>query len=173
MRPTGARLGGDAGNERDQFIYTRRYGHDRRPSEAAKAMNDIWEEVWGTINETFQRIAVSLGACYPDLFWSSGHSDNKAFPFRAYAAFAQGSQRSEDVVASVDFHSSEYELRYSADIGRDDGMVLADGPAGIIDVSGGIVSAQVEIEAVVDAIVGFLEASERVIRDAITSPAGG
>lgn len=130
-------------------------------------MNDIWEEVWGIISETFQRIAASLTTCYPRMSWSSGHSDNKAFPFRAYAAFNQDSQGSEDIVASVDFHRSEDRLRYSADIGRDDGTVLADGPTGIIDVSGGLASARAVIGTAVVSIVRFLETSEQVVRDAI------
>lgn len=130
-------------------------------------MNDIWEDVWSIISETFQRIAVSLTACFPDMSWSSGHSDNKAFPFRAYASFNQGPPGSEDIVASVDFHRSEDRLRYSADIGRDDGTVLADGPTGTIDISGGVASARAEIGAAVGSIVRFLEASEQVVRDAI------
>lgn len=130
-------------------------------------MNDIWEEVWGLISETFRLIAASVSARYPEMSWSSGHSDNKAFPFRAYAAFNQGSQGSEDVVVSVDFHRSEDRLRYSADIGRDDGTVLADGPTGIIDVSEGFASARAEIEAAVGSIVRFLKASEQVVDDAI------
>src|SRR5712691_6880942 len=99
--------------------------------------------------------------------WSSGHSDNKAFPFRAYATFNQGSQGSEDVVASIDFHRSGDKLRYSADIGRDDGTVLADGPTGTIDLSEGVASAREEIEAAAGSIVRFLEASEQVVRDAL------
>jgi hypothetical protein len=131
-------------------------------------MNDIWEEVWGIVSETFQRIAASLGTCYPGMSWSSGHSDNNAFPFRAYAAFNQGSQGSEDVVASVDFHRSEDRIHYTADIGRDDGTILADGPAGVIDVSEGVASARAEIGAAVGSIVRFLEESEQVVRDAIS-----
>jgi hypothetical protein len=130
-------------------------------------MNDIWEVAWGMISEAFQRIAASLNHC-PKMSWSSCHSDNKAFPFRAYAAFNQGSNESEDVVASVDFHRSKDRLRYSADIGRDDGTELADGPTGTIDVSGGVASARTEIAAAVVSIVRFLEESEQVIYDAIS-----
>lgn len=125
-------------------------------------MNDIWEDVWDIVGETFRRIATSLSASYPKMSWSSGHSDNKAFPFRAFAAFNHASQGSESVVASVDFRRSEGKLRYSADIGRDDGTVLADGPTGIIDVSEGMTSARGEITAAVGSIVRFLEASEQV-----------
>jgi len=130
-------------------------------------MNDIWEEVWVLTSDAFRGIAASLSERYPKMSWSSGHSDNRAFPFRAFAAFNRGSQGSEDIVASVDFHRSDDELRYSSDIGRDDGTVLADGPTGIIDVSGGIAAARAEIEAAVDSIVRFLESSEQVVRDAI------
>jgi hypothetical protein len=131
-------------------------------------MNDIWEDVWSDLGGTFERIAISLRASFPKMFWSSGHNDNEAFPFWAYAAFNQERRVSEDVVATVDFHRSEDELRYSADIIFDDGPVLADGPTGIIDVSGGVTSARAEIEAAVRDIVRFLEASEQVLRDAIS-----
>jgi hypothetical protein len=130
-------------------------------------MKDIWEEVWGIIDETFHRIAVSLSAGHPKMSWSSGHNDNKAFPFRAYATFNEGPQGAEDVVSSVDFHRSENKLRYSADIGHDDGTVLADGPTGIIDVSEGVLSARDDIEAAVGGIARFLEASEKVVSNAM------
>jgi hypothetical protein len=131
-------------------------------------MNDIWEDVWSTIGETFERISISLKVRFPEMSWSSDHSDNKAFPFRADAAFNRGPLGSEDVVASVDFHRSGDRLRYSVDIGLNDGTVLADGPMGIIDVSGGVTSARAEIEAAIRDIVRFLEASEQVLRDAIS-----
>lgn len=130
-------------------------------------MNDIWEETWEIISEAFRRIASSLSVSYPKMSWSSGHSDNRAFPFRAYATFSQVSQGSEDVVVSVDFCRSEERLLYSTDVGRDDGSVLADGPAGTIDVSEGVESARAEIEAAIGSIVLFLEESEQVVRDAI------
>lgn len=130
-------------------------------------MNDIWEKIWDTLNEAFRRIAISLSASHPEMSWSSGHSDNKAFPFRAYAAFNDGAQGSEDVVVSIDFHRSEEQLRFSADIGCDDGTVLADGPSGAIDVSEDIASAKAEIETAVGNIISFLNGSENVISDAI------
>lgn len=131
-------------------------------------MNDIWEQVWDVVSEAFQRIAVSLRTSYPKMSWSSGHSDNKAFPFRAYASFNEGCQESEDVVASVDFHRSDDKLRYSTDIGRDDGTVLADGPSGILDASEGMASAKSEINAAVGSIVRFLEESEQLVREAVS-----
>jgi hypothetical protein len=130
-------------------------------------MNDIWEEIWDILNEAFRSIATSLSASHPEMSWSSGHSDNRAFPFRAYAAFNDGSQGSEDVVLSIDFHRSEEQLRFSSDIGCDDGTVLADGPSGAIDVSEGIASAKAEIEAAVGNILSFVNGSENVISDAI------
>lgn len=128
-------------------------------------MSDIWETVWDVISETFQRIAVSLKTRYPQMSWSSGHSDNSAFPFRAYVAFNQGF--GVDVVASVDFHRSEGILRYSADIGLDDGRVLADGPTGVINVANGLEAARAEIEAAVGDVTRFLEASGPTLQTAI------
>lgn len=100
---------------------------------------------------------------------SSGHADNKAFPFRAYAVFNKGNPGSEDSVASVDFRLSEYMLRYSADVGRDDGTVLADGPAANIDISNGITSVSAEIRVAIFSIVQFLEESEQTVSDAMAS----
>lgn len=131
-------------------------------------MNDIWEETWETVSETFRQMAASLSARYPKIAWYSGHSDNQAFPFRAYAAFNLGSLGSEDVVVSIDFHRSEDKLRYSAYISRDDDVFMfADGPTGIIDVSAGVGSAKAEIEAAVGSMVRFLKESEQVVWDAI------
>jgi hypothetical protein len=130
-------------------------------------MNDIWEEVWDTVSETFQRLAASLNTRYPKMAWSSGHSDNKVFPFRAYATFNRRSPGSEDVVVSIDFHKSEDKLRYSADIGRDDGTVIADGPTGTIAISGGLGSATAEIRTAIGSIVQFMEANEQLVSDAI------
>lgn len=138
-------------------------------------MNDIWEETWKTVSETFRQMAASLRARDSKIAWSFGHSDNQAFPFRAYAAFNLRFLGSEDVVVSVDFHRSEDKLRYNADklhysvdISRDDdGLIFADGPTGIIDVSAGVGSARNEIEAAVGSMVRFLKESEQVVWDAI------
>src|ERR1035438_1952080 len=127
---------------------------------------DIWEEVWEMINATFQRIATSLAVTHPTMCWSSGHNDNDAFPFRGYAAFKKSSA-DEEVVASVDFHKQDDELRFSADIGLDDGRILADGPVGVIKIAAGLATARADIDAAVKDIVRFLEANEPVIRSAM------
>src|SRR5271168_1168296 len=72
--------------------------------EDAETMTDVWESAWDRLNETFRRVASSLSSSYPDMTWSAGHSDNEAFPFRAYATFNRGWPESADVVTSVDFH---------------------------------------------------------------------
>jgi hypothetical protein len=131
-------------------------------------VTDVWESAWERLSESFRRVASSLGSSYPDMTWSSGHSDNKAFPFRVYAAFNRGHTGSEDVVASVDFHrSSDSGLRFSSDIGFDDGNLLTDGPSGIIHTGQGLLAARAEIEAAVKDIAEFLERSEPMLREAI------
>lgn len=131
-------------------------------------MTDVWEAAWERLSETFRHVASLLGSSCPDMSWSSGHSDNKAFPFRAYAAFNGGQPGSEDVVASVDFHiSSDNGLRFTADIGLDDGRLLADGPSGSINVGGGLLSARVEIDAAVKEIADFMERNAPMLREAI------
>jgi hypothetical protein len=130
-------------------------------------MNDIWEGAWDVLSETFRRIAGSLGQWFPEMSWSAGHSDNEAFAFRAYAAFSLSRGEPEGVVASVDVLRHGDELRYSADIGLGNGPVLADGPAGIIDVASGLAAAAADIDAAVMDITRFLEASESVLRGAL------
>ncbi|HKE67490.1 MAG TPA: hypothetical protein VKB59_23050 [Micromonosporaceae bacterium] len=130
-------------------------------------MSDVWEDAWETIGAAFQRLAESLRSALPALSCSAGHSDNSAFPFRAYAAFTGGID--EDVVVSVDFQRVEGGLRYAADIALDDGHVLDDGPTGIIHIGAGLQSASGEIDAVVDDIVLFIQASEPVIRSRVDS----
>jgi hypothetical protein len=60
-------------------------------------------------------------------------------------------------------------LRYSADIGRDDGTILADGPTANIDISHGVASARAEIRVAIFSIVQFLEESEQTVNDAMAS----
>lgn len=130
-------------------------------------MNDIWETVWDDLSETFQRIVASLGSRFPEMSWTSGHNDNRFFPFRAYAALNSGRDCSEDVIASIDFRRRDGKLYYSADIGFDDGEILADGPSGVIDVSNGLEAERAQIHAAVNEIKQFLMANEFTFRNAI------
>jgi hypothetical protein len=131
-------------------------------------MSDIWESVWESISEAYRRLSVPLNSIYPGMKWACGHGDNKAFPFRAYATFNRGPVGSEDIVVSVDFHRScDGQLRYSTDVGLDDGQVLADGPAGMISIAAGLVAAAPEIDAAVQKIVAFIDASGPVMRRAM------
>jgi hypothetical protein len=100
--------------------------------------------------------------------WSAGHSDNKAFPFRAYATFNRGWPESVDVVASVDFHRQPNgELRFSADIGFDDGEVLLDVPSGSVDIASGLLASRGEIDMAVIDITNFIEQSTSTLRKAL------
>jgi hypothetical protein len=131
-------------------------------------MSDIWESVWESVSEAYRRLSASLTSIYPGMKWSCGHGANKVFPFRAYGTFNRGAEGSEDIIASVDFHRpSGEELSYSADIGLDDGQVLADGPSGIISVINGLAAATPEIEAAVREVVAFLDSGTQVISAAM------
>jgi hypothetical protein len=131
-------------------------------------MTDVWESAWDRLSETFRRVASSLGSSCPDMTWSAGHTDNEAFPFRAYATFNRGWPESPDVVASVDFHRlSNGELRFSADIGFDDGEILLDGPSGSVDVAGGLVASRGEIDTAVMNISNFIEQSTSTLYKAM------
>ena len=48
-------------------------------------MADVWEAAWERLSETFLHVAWLLESSCPGVTWPSGHGDNKAFPFRAYA----------------------------------------------------------------------------------------
>ena len=131
-------------------------------------MTDVWESAWDRLSETFQRVASSLSSSCPGMTWSAVHSDNRAFPFRAYATFNRGWPGSADVVASVDFHrQSNGELRFSADIGFDDGEVLLDGPSGSVDVAGGLVASRGEIDTAVMNISNFIEQNKSTLHKAM------
>ena len=131
-------------------------------------MTDVWESAWDRLSETFRRVASSLSSSCPGMTWSAVHSDNKAFPFRAYATFNRGWPGSVDVVASVDFHrQSDGELRFTADIGFDDGEVLLDGPSGSVDVAGGLVASRGEIDTAVMNISNFIEQNKSTLHKAM------
>ena len=131
-------------------------------------MTDVWESAWDRLSETFRRVASSLSSSCPGMTWSAVHSDNKAFPFRACATFNRGWPGSADVVASVDFHrQSNGELRFSADIGFDDGEVLLDGPSGSVDVAGGLVASRGEIDTAVMNISNFIEQNKSTLHKAM------
>jgi hypothetical protein len=133
-------------------------------------VSDIWEESWPILEESFHKIADRLVLSNPKLSWSCGHFDNETFPFRAYASFNHGAEGAEDIVASVDVRRSDGKLRYSSDIGLDDGRVLADGPTGIIDASTGTVSAKQEIGRTVRAIARFIDSNEALFLSWVMPP---
>lgn len=131
-------------------------------------MSDVWESVWENINAACYRLSVPLSQAFPSLKWSCGHHDNKAFPFRAYATFNRGSEDAEDVVVSVDFHRpADDQLSYSADVGLDDGQILADGPSGTISTAAGLAAAVPEIRIATREIVAFITASGPLLRSAL------
>src|ERR1700733_11074786 len=116
-------------------------------------------------NQPSERSRLTLG---PGMTWSAVHSDNNAFPFRAYATFNRGWPGSADVVASVDFHrESNSELRFSADICFDDGEVLLDGPSGSVDVAGGLVAPREDVGDAVMNISNFIEQNKLTLHKAM------
>jgi hypothetical protein len=132
-------------------------------------MNLIWEDAWEVLNEHFRRLAESLLADHPLMTWSCGHSDNEAFPFRAYASFTSRGPAETDVVISVDVLKRPGELRYSADIALEDGQVLADGPTGTIKITGDIASLRDQIETMIREEVAFIDSSEALLSKQIRS----
>lgn len=131
-------------------------------------MTDGWEPFWDRLIESLRRVAASLSANCPGMTWSAGHSDNKAFPFRAYATFNRGRPESVDVVVSVDFHRQPGgELRFTVDIGLDNGEVLLDGPSGTVDIANGLLASREEIDRAVMDIINFVDQSAPILRKAM------
>jgi hypothetical protein len=126
-------------------------------------MSLVWEDAWEILNEHFRRVAAALSVSYPTMSWSCGHSDNEAFPFRAYASFSGGGPAETDVVISIDFLKEEGELRYSTDIALEDGQILAEGPTGTIKITGGPASLRSKIREVIRAAAAFVDASEGLL----------
>ena len=126
-------------------------------------MSLIWEDAWEVLNEHFRRVAESLMAHHPVMTWLCGHSDNEAFPFRAYASFSGRGPAETDVVISVDVLKKEGELWYSADVALEDGQVLADGPIGTIKITRDIASLREQIENVIREAAAFIDSSEALL----------
>ncbi|SRR6266568_1975526 len=122
-------------------------------------MTLVWEDAWEILNEHFQRVAEILLAEYPTMTWSCGHSDNEAFPFRAYASFSGRGPGETDAVISVDFLKKEGDLRYSSDIALEDGQVLADGPTGTITITDDLASLRAQVETAIREAAAFVDAS--------------
>jgi hypothetical protein len=127
-------------------------------------MNIIWEHAWDMLNEHFQHVAESLLIDHPTMSWSCGHSDNEAFPFRAYASFSGRGPQESDAVISVDFLRQGDEIQYVADITREDGQVLVEGPTGIIKITGNIGTLREQILTAIRDSAQFVDNAEDLLR---------
>jgi len=130
----------------------------------------VWEDAWDVLNEHFRRAADSLAAGDPALNWSCGHSDNEAFPFRAWASFSRSGTEATDLVISFDVLKKEDKLLYSTDIGLEDGRVLADGPTGIITMTADLPALRARIDAAVSAAAAFIDDNRSLLAERIRRP---
>ena len=126
-------------------------------------MSLIWEDTWEVLNEHFSRVAEYLLADHPMMTWSCGHSDNEAFPFRAYASFSGRGSAETDVVISVDVLKKEGELWYSTDVALEDGQVLAEGPMGRIRITGDVAALREQIETAIREAAAFIDSSKALL----------
>ena len=86
---------------------------------------NIWVAVWDRLDRVFQQVTEQVGRRAPGMTWMSGHGHTEVFPFRAYASF----NNSDKVVdLSVDCQLADEYLVISADIAREEGLILADVP---------------------------------------------
>ena len=130
-------------------------------------MSVVWEDAWEVLNEHFRGAAESLSAEHPTLRWSCGHSDNEAFPFRAYASFSEGRAEQTDVVVSFDVLRKGDELLYSTDIALEDGQVLAEGPTGTVTMTGDLAALRGQIKTAVRAAAAFVDESRGLLGNQI------
>jgi hypothetical protein len=128
----------------------------------------VWEDAWETLNEQFCRVAEFLSAGHPTLSWSCGHSDNEAFPFRAWASFNGGGTGTPDVVISFDVLRKGGELQYSTDIALEAGPVLADGPTGVMTMTSDLAALRVQIENVMRTAVAFVDDSRDLLAEQLS-----
>lgn len=127
-------------------------------------MSTVWEEVWDSINGYFSGLAAVLLGCNPNLWWTCGHSENEAYPFRAYASFnRRGVPGEEDIVTFLNFARDERGLVFSADISRGDGEVLVDAPGSRVEPATDTGPIRQWILGAASDAIGFFEANESLL----------
>lgn len=86
-----------------------------------------WEEVWDLVQRALLAIAQQSQAQNPRIWFRIDHFETESFPFNGYLAISRdGTPGDEDLVIAVSAQRKESELRWSTDISRGDGLVLAD-----------------------------------------------
>jgi hypothetical protein len=133
-------------------------------------MTALWEDVWDLLNQQFTEVHARLSQCNPTLWWSCGHSDNESFPFRAYAAFGRGGGAPDadaDVVIAVDFERTPSGLSYEADISRENGEILVDGPEGLIAVTEDLTRLREDVKKATELMALFIVGQDAILRELI------
>ncbi|GAB2682310.1 hypothetical protein [Kribbella swartbergensis] len=131
-------------------------------------MTVLWEDVWDVLNQQFTEVHARLSQCNPTLWWSCGHSDNETFPFRAYASFGhEGVAGDADIVITVDFKRIPSGLDFSADISRENGEILVDGPRGSIVVTGDLSRLREDIKKATELMADFFASQDAILREIV------
>lgn len=93
----------------------------------------IWTQLWDQLAHVFQELAEQMKQSIPHAAITMGHSSNAVFPFRAYATYTVARDR-PSVDVSVDCKLSGDLLLISADVAKENGLVLSEFSGGQLSV---------------------------------------
>jgi hypothetical protein len=127
----------------------------------ANGDNLVWRNCHDRMIECFFRIAAEVGT-FGEVRRGDSDSD-RPYRFNVEQSYFDAVTVVVSFAGEADDH-----VRYSARL-EDSSLArkaLATGPAGLIDVRGGLAAAAADIDAALDQIIAFLEASTRIIKRA-------
>jgi hypothetical protein len=128
----------------------------------------LWEDVWDVFNQQFIEVYAQLRQCNRTLWWSWGHSDNERFPFRAHATFGRdGVAGGADAVIAVDFMRIPSGLSYRADLSRESGEILVDGPEGSVTITADPIQVRKDVMKATEAMARFIAGLDTMLRELI------
>jgi hypothetical protein len=87
----------------------------------------VWEELWDRLNDFYTVLISQHRASNPRLWAQVAHQETSVFPFTGYMSVCKdGPGGDEDLVLTWSVQRSNGDLLASADIAREDGVVLAE-----------------------------------------------
>jgi hypothetical protein len=92
----------------------------------AEVRDAVRSQIWSLLNEAFLGVFQEVKCDLPLVKMQSGQNWNEAFPFRAYADFCVdlGTDNERSVVISFDIWAHGGQIKISADISRESGLIL-------------------------------------------------
>ncbi|TPK59213.1 hypothetical protein FJ546_22275 [Mesorhizobium sp. B2-4-19] len=98
-------------------------------------MEDVSEYIWTRVRPILIGHAEIVKELSQNILYNIGYSSNEHFPIRCYLSFLTNT-RGDELAIVADFETMANGLNVKSDIGLDTGLVLADGPASVLVVSG-------------------------------------